>query len=78
MVCCLRSIASGLKIGFEGVTKTTLKLQFQVSLPPLTPNIGKMLFLHLLGFQLDSQDASPEIMHLFPVLHYTAVFLYQM
>jgi hypothetical protein len=76
MVCCLHSLASGLKIVFEGVTKTTLKLQFQVSFPPLRPIIGKRLFLHLLGFQLDSQAVSPEIMHLFPVLPYTAALLY--
>jgi len=69
MVCCLHSIASGLRIVSEGVTKTTLKLQFQVSLPPLTSVVGKMLFLHLLGFQLDILTASHEIMHLFPVLH---------
>jgi hypothetical protein len=71
----LHFIAFGLKIVFEGVTKTALKLQLQVSLPLRPSHIGKMLFLHLLEFQLDSQAFPPDIVHLFPVIHYTAAYL---
>jgi len=76
MVSCLQSIASGLRIVSECVTKTTLNLQFQMLLPSLTSNIGNISFLHLLGLQLESKAASSEILYLFPILHYTAAFLY--
>ena len=53
-----------------------LKIAVSIGLPLVTSDTGKIWFLHLQGFLLNGQAESREMMLLFPVLQYTAAFLY--